>query len=69
LAAASSPVPQLGPRATWSFVRPIRTAADDLSPNRSANGLPAIQDQLPKATGALRAGGFLVVPEEIRRAA
>ncbi len=69
LAAASSPVPQLGPQATWSFVRPIRTAADDLRPNRSASGLPAIQDQLFKTTGAFRAGGFLVVPEEIRRAA
>lgn len=68
-AAASLPVPQSGPRATWYSARPIRTAADDLSQSALSDALPVIQDQVIRATGTLRAGGFVVVPEEIRRAA
>ena len=69
LAAASSPAQQSGPRETWSFAKPIRAAADNLSQGRSFDPLPVGQDPIIQATGALRAGGFLVVPEESRRAA
>jgi hypothetical protein len=68
-AAASLPVPQSGLRATWYSARPIRTAADDLSQSTLSDALPVIQDQVIRATGTLRAGGFVVVPEDIRRAA
>ncbi|KGM88362.1 hypothetical protein rosmuc_02060 [Roseovarius mucosus DSM 17069] len=69
LAAASSPAQQSGLRETWSIAKPIRAAADNLSQGRSFDPLPVGQDPIIQATGALRAGGFLVVPEENRRAA
>ena len=69
LAVASSPAQQSGLRETWYIAKPIRAAADNLSQGRSFDPLPVGQDPIIQATGALRAGGFLVVPEENRRAA
>ena len=68
-AVASSPALRSGLRETWSIAKPIRTAADNLSQGRSRGPLPVGQDSIIQATGAYRAGGFLVVPEENRRAA
>lgn len=56
-------------RAMWSIAKPILVGADPLIHKADAGDLPARRKISNRTIGAPCAGGFFVVPREIRRAA
>jgi hypothetical protein len=53
----------------WSIAKPIPAGADTLIHKADAGDLPARRKISNRTIGAPCAGGFFVVPREIRRAA